>query len=153
MKYLFFAFVLLLPSPCLFAQSAVVEVAPAPPSNNIVADSMLMTEVDKMPEFPGGKNGLYSFLSSNLRYPEETRENEMQGKVFVEFVVCEDGSLCNEKIISSFDSNCSKEVLRVVSKMPAWKPAEKDGKKVKTKYRLPVAFQLQTYETEEAKTE
>lgn len=142
MKYLLFAIFALLLQPCAGIAQAGREIAPSKPAPVVVPDSALIEQPDEMPEFPGGNAKLYSFLGSNLRYPPKAAQIDLQGQVIVEFVVCEDGTLCNEKIIKSFDSDCSKEVLRIVKKMPAWKAGTKNGKKVKTKFRLPVQFRL-----------
>lgn len=150
MKYtILMAAVLFLQSSTSMAQD-LIDIAPPP---TVGPDSFGFEQVDVMPEFPGGSERLHSFLASNINYPEEAKENGLEGRVYVEFVVCEDGSLCNERVMGSFDKACSNEVLRVVSKMPAWKPAEKDGKKVKTKYRLPVVFKLDYPEPLEPQTE
>lgn len=110
----------------------------APPSAPVDARQ----EVEQMPEFPGGQRALMSYLSRTLEYPHKAVADGVEGKVLVEFVVCENGALCEEKVIKSLGSGCDEEVLRVVKKMPKWKPALKDGKPVKTSYRLPVQFKF-----------
>jgi TonB family protein len=99
--------------------------------------------VDQFPEFMGGQQGLTSYLSKNIRYPADAREKNKEGRVIVQFVVCTDGSLCDEKIVRSVDSSMDKEVIRVVKAMPNWKPGKQNGKTVKTYYTLPVTFKLQ----------
>ena len=106
----------------------------------------IFTSVEEFPEFQGGQKGLSSFLSSNIKYPEEARQKNIQGKVVVQFVVCTDGSLCDEKIVRSVDSSMDNEVLRVVKSMPAWKPGKQNGHPVKTYYTLPVSFKFQGQE-------
>lgn len=99
--------------------------------------------VEKMPEFKGGHQGLMHYLGSNLQYPEQAIDSDIQGQVVVSFTVCEDGSLCDEKIMRSLGGGCDEEALRVIKKMPRWEPGTKDGKPVKVRYVLPVRFQLQ----------
>lgn len=142
MKYTLLIIFALLLHPFATRAQRGADIAPGRPAPVTVPDSVLVEQPDEMPEFPGGNAKLYSFLGSNLRYPPKAAQIDLQGQVIVEFVVCEDGTLCNEKIIKSFDSDCSKEVLRIVKKMPAWKAGTKNGKKVKTKFRLPVQFRL-----------
>lgn len=106
----------------------------------------IFTTIDSVPEFPGGMPALISYLSSNIKYPENARSNNIQGKVVVKFVVCKDGSLCDETIIKSVDSSMDKEVIRVVKAMPKWKPGKQKGEAVKVYYTLPVTFKLQGQE-------
>ncbi|WP_190277238.1 energy transducer TonB [Taibaiella lutea] len=102
----------------------------------------IFSAVDELPEFMGGQQGLMNYLSSSIRYPADAREKNKEGRVVVKFVVCTDGSLCNEEIVKSVDSSMDQEVLRVVKAMPNWKPAKQNGQAVKTYYTLPVTFKL-----------
>lgn len=142
MKYLLFIIFALLLQPLSSRAQDAGNVPPSMSRRVIVPDSAVVEQPDEMPEFPGGSVKLYSFLGNNLEYPTSAADIDLQGKVIVEFVVCEDGSICNEKIIKSFNKDCADEVLRVIKKMPAWTPGKKYGKKVKAKYRLPVEFRL-----------
>jgi protein TonB len=99
--------------------------------------------LEQMPVFEGGQGALMRYLSSNLQYPQQAQEADIQGKVVVAFTVCEDGRLCDEKITRGIGGGCDEEALRVIKKMPKWEPGTKDGKPVKVRYMLPVVFQLQ----------
>ena len=99
--------------------------------------------LEQMPVFEGGHSALMRYLSSNLEYPPQAQEADIQGKVIVTFTVCEDGSLCDERITRSIGGGCDEEALRVIKKMPKWEPGRRDGKPVKVRYVLPVVFQLQ----------
>lgn len=101
---------------------------------------------EQMPEFKGGQQALYRYLTTNLRYPISAVEDEVQGKVMVEFTVCEDGKLCDEKVTNTIDRRLAVEALRVVRNMPPWKPGSIDGKPVKVRYTVPVLFHLQEAE-------
>ena len=121
------------------------EVGVAPPPERIpdAAPDKIYDRVEQLPEYPGGMKALMAYLSSNLSYPSDAVENDIQGRVMVQFVVCEDGSLCKEQIIRGIGGSCDQEALRVVKKMPRWKPGMQNGKAVKVYYRLPVTFRLQ----------
>lgn len=107
-------------------------------------DSVTYTEPWHNPEFKGGMQGLGNFLSSNIHYPEPASKANIEGKVFVSFVVCEDGSLCNYEILRSVHPIVDQEALRVVKASNGkWKPGSVRGRKVRVKYNLPVNFQLQ----------
>ena len=100
-------------------------------------------EVDEMPSFPGGLNGLMTFLSQNMVYPVTAQENGVQGRVTVSFVVETDGSITDVKVARSVDPFLDREAMRIVKAMPKWTPGKKDGKPVRVKYTVPVVFRLQ----------
>ena len=95
-----------------------------------------------MPEFPGGEMKLLEYIAMNVRYPDIARQKGISGRVFVTFVVEPDGSISNVGILKGIGSSCDQEAYRVVKAMPKWKPGEKDGKKVRVSYMLPVNFML-----------
>ena len=97
---------------------------------------------DQMPEFPGGMGECMKFLSKNIKYPAEAMENDIQGRVIMQFVVKKDGSISDAKVARSVDPILDKEALRVINAMPKWKPGMHEGKAVNVKYTIPVAFKL-----------
>lgn len=105
-------------------------------------DDKVYDQVDKMPEFKGGMEGLIKYISSNVKYPKSAEKNNVQGKVFVEFVVGKDGKVSNVKVKKAANKELDVEAVRVVQSMPDWTPGEKDGKKVKVKMVLPIVFKL-----------
>ena len=96
-----------------------------------------------MPEFPGGQAAMMKWLSKNINYPPIAAENNIQGRVMVSFVVEPNGSISNVKIVRGVDPNLDKEAMRVVGKMPKWKPGMQTGKPVRARFTLPVQFRLQ----------
>ena len=105
-------------------------------------DDVVFTIVEVEPEFPGGKDSLMSYLRKNIQYPPQARRNKITGKVFVRFTVEKDGSLSDIKILRDIGGGCGNEVLRVIKKMPKWKPAMQHGKPVRCMFTLPVEFKL-----------
>jgi len=95
----------------------------------------IYTYVEKMPV--AGYN-YHEYLGKNIRYPDNARENNIQGKVIIKFLVNEDGSISDCKVIRGVDSELDKEVLRVVKSFPPWKPGMQNGKPVKVWYTLPI---------------
>ena len=95
-----------------------------------------------MPEFPGGMEAMYSFLRNELQYPAVARVNNIQGTVLLEFVVEKDGSISNAKPLVSLYPECDAEAIRIVNKMPKWKPAKQNGKPVRCYFNLPIRFKL-----------
>lgn len=103
---------------------------------------VIYTEPDEMPQFPGGLNGLMEFLSSNIVYPPVAAENNVQGKVLVQFVVEKDGSVGEVKILRSVEVNLDYEAIRLCKLLPKFEPGLVDGKPVRVWYTLPINFLL-----------
>lgn len=99
--------------------------------------------VEEMPEFPGGMAECLKFLGKNIKYPTIAQENCVQGRVIVQFVVNQDGSIVDPVVVRSVDPYLDKEALRVIKTMPKWKPGKQRGKAVRVKYTVPVTFKLQ----------
>ncbi len=98
--------------------------------------------VENMPEFPGGDVALRKHIAQNVVYPEIAKENGLQGKVFVQFVINQKGEVENVKIARGVDPTLDKEAIRVVQTLPKWKPGSQRGKPVKVSYTVPINFQL-----------
>ena len=99
-------------------------------------------EVEQMPEYPGGFDGLKSFITDNVKYPEQAKKNKVEGKVFISFVVDKDGSVTDAQVVKSVDMELDKEALRVVNTMKKWTPGKQKGETVKVQYTLPIQFAL-----------
>ncbi len=110
---------------------------PAEPDN----DSIYQI-VEQMPQFPGGESALMEYVSKNVVYPEEAKEKEIQGRVFIGFVVEKDGSIGEVKVLRGIGGGCDEEAVRVIKGMPKWKPGIKDGKPVRVSYMMPINFKL-----------
>jgi|JI10StandDraft_1071094.scaffolds.fasta_scaffold141633_2 TonB family protein len=96
-----------------------------------------------LPQFPGGKGELKNFLSKEIAYPRSAQENEISGRVLVEFNVKLDGSIYNIRIKESVDNDLDNEAIRVVQLMPKWIPGLLDGIPVNTSFTLPIKFTIQ----------
>ncbi|WP_395626311.1 energy transducer TonB [Daejeonella sp.] len=94
------------------------------------------------PEYRGGQKALAMFLASRLRYPAKARENRIQGKVYIGFVIENNGSLSEFKVIRGIGSGCDEEAIRVLKLSPNWKAGIMNGSPVRTSYTLPISFQL-----------
>jgi len=100
------------------------------------------TEVEEMPEYPGGINALMSEIASGIKYPDEAKKNGIQGKVFVSFVVDEQGKVTNAKIERGVNPALDAESLRVVNGLKTWKPGKEKGEAVKVAYTIPINYTL-----------
>ena len=97
---------------------------------------------DKMPEFPGGMHALMKYVSENVKYPTAAQEKGVSGRVIVQFVIMEDGTISQEKIARGVDELLDAEALRVVKGMPKWTPGTVADKPVKVRFTVPVMFRL-----------
>ena len=103
------------------------------------SDSTIHAIVDEMPEFTGGQQALFDYLSQHIKYPEKA--NGATGRVIVEFVVEKDGQISNMKIAkSSGNEYLDAEAIRLIRTMPKWKPGKLKGKPVRVKYCVPIKF-------------
>ena len=125
-------------------QAAVeVKYTPVEVEEEEVEEQQIFQVVEEMPEFPGGMAECMKFLSKNIKYPPISAENGIQGRVIVQFVVNQDGSIVDPVVVRGVDSHLDKEALRVIQMMPKWKPGKQRGKAVRVKYTVPVMFRLQ----------
>lgn len=102
-----------------------------------------MNAVESAPEFNGGQKELAKTIAANLKYPSAARQNNVQGKVYVAFIVEKDGSVSDVKVRQGIGGGCDEEAVRVVRNLPHWKPGTIKGSPVRTYCILPVNFQLQ----------
>lgn len=110
----------------------------------VVEEETIYQVVEQQPEFPGGMKALMKYLRDNINYPRISRENNSQGRSYVNFVVNTDGSIQDVEVLkSSGDVHLDKEATRVVKTMPKWNPGKQAGKAVRVRFTLPVMFKLQ----------
>lgn len=105
-------------------------------------DERVYDVVENMPQFQGGPSALFEYLSNNLQYPEDAEKEGVQGRVIVTFIVERDGRISNSTITNHLYPSLDKEAIRLIESMPKWNPGRQNGKAVRTKYTLPVAFRL-----------
>ncbi len=106
----------------------------------------IFTAVEKDPAFKGGIDKFYAYLQKNMRYPAVAKENNVQGKVFVTFVVERDGALTDIKVVRGIGSGCDEEAIRVLKSSPRWTPGIQNGRPVRVQYTMPINFTLTTDE-------
>lgn len=102
--------------------------------------SKIFGAAEEMPSFPGGEKALMQYIKDNTYYPEEMCEGAAQGRVMVGFVINEDGSISDVKVLRSLTPECDEVAVKIVKGMPKWNPGKQNGKAVKTKYIVPVSF-------------
>lgn len=95
--------------------------------------------VEQMPE---ASFNLEEYLGKNINYPDLAAKNNIQGRIIVQFIVEEDGSLSDITVVRGIGSGCDEEAIRVIKKMPKWKPGRQNGQPTRVYYTLPVTFKL-----------
>ena len=108
-----------------------------------LADGEEANVVDESPEYPGGMEALYKYLAENIHYPEQAKNDQIQGRVVISFVVEKDGGISDAKVVRGIGGGCDEEALRVVNAMPKWTPGKMRGDVVRVNFHLPITFKLQ----------
>jgi protein TonB len=113
--------------------------------NETQQEDQIYTIVDVNPEYPGGSKEMFAYIAKNMRYPTSAIENEIEGKVFIRFVIDKSGIIVNPEIARGIGGcpECEQEALRIVRAMPKWKPAMVAGEPVKSLFHLPITFHLE----------
>ena len=125
-------------------ETEVVIAAPVEAPVEEEEEEVVFVVVESMPEFPGGQQALFKYLSDNIKYPVIAQENGIQGRVICQFTVNKDGSIVDIEVVrSGGDPSLDKEAVRVIKTMPKWKPGKQRGKPVRVKFTVPVSFKLQ----------
>ena len=106
------------------------------------SDDEFFMVVEDMPAFPGGDLGLMKFIQRNVKYPPIAKEYNIEGKVYISFIVDKSGSVTNVKIVRGVDKNLDAEAVRVVKLLPKYKPGKQRGKPVRVMFTIPINFTL-----------
>jgi TonB family protein len=111
--------------------------------NTIAQDTVhAFTSVEQAPSFPGGMNKFYEYLSKSVKYPKEAVAKNIQGKVFLSFIVEKDGALSDIHVDKKLGAGTDEEAIRVLEASPRWIPGKRAGKPVRVKYHIPIGFAL-----------
>ena len=105
-------------------------------------DGEVFMAVENMPEFPGGVTGLMKYIQKNVKYPPISKEYNITGKVYVQFIVNKSGSVTNVKVVRGVDKNLDAEAVRVIKSLPKYKPGKQRGKPVRVMFTAPINFWL-----------
>ncbi len=105
-------------------------------------DDTPFTTVEVQPSFMGGNSEMYKFLGKNLKYPSTAQRANIQGKVFLSFIVEKDGSITDIETMKGIGFGCDEEAMRVVKLMPKWIAGKQNGRNVRVKFTIPVFFKL-----------
>ena len=108
-----------------------------------LGDILPYTSVEAKPTFNGGDaDSFVKYVQQNIKYPQNAIDNDIEGKVTVNFVVDANGKIKNAKVVKGVSPELDAEALRVVENAPAWAPAKQDGKNVPVTCSIPVTFKI-----------
>lgn len=111
-----------------------------PPKKEEVLDNEI---VEQPAQFPGGESALIAYVAKNVKYPSIALEQDLQGTVWLKFVVEKDGSIGNVTVFKSLSKECDREAMRVIKSLPRFTPARMQGRTVPVAYKIPVRYVLQ----------
>ncbi len=123
-----------------------IQIAPPPPpkvEEKKPEPEKIFKSAEQMPQFPGGDAALMKYLQSHIQYPAMAAENNVQGRVVVQFVVDKTGKVGEVKVVRSVDKDLDREAVRVCKSLPKFTPGRQNGQPVSVWYTLPVTFKLQ----------
>lgn len=120
----------------------IVLTAPSVVEDDLEKADQIFIVVEESAVPKGGMAAFYKMASENLHYPAQARRMNVEGKVFIEFVVDKEGKIGNIVIVKGIGAGCDEEAIRILKLSPDWQPAKQRGKPVKQRIVLPIFFKL-----------
>ncbi|GAB3518049.1 energy transducer TonB [Emticicia fontis] len=118
----------------------------APPVETKIAEvedeNKEFLSVEVSPSFMGGVNEMYKFLGKTLKYPSAAQRQNVEGRVYMSFVVEKDGSITDVHVMKGIGFGCDEEATRAVKLMPKWIAGKQNGRNVRVRFTIPVSFKL-----------
>ncbi|GAB3926825.1 hypothetical protein GCM10028827_18370 [Mucilaginibacter myungsuensis] len=112
-------------------------------------DTTIYTTPDVPAEYPGGMDALYKFIAENLVYPQSAKTSNVQGKVYVGFVIEKKGNLSGVKVVRGLTKDVNAEAVRVIKDAPRWAPAKQGANAVRQEFMVPISFNIKEDATAE----
>ncbi|MBR4216051.1 MAG: M56 family metallopeptidase [Bacteroidales bacterium] len=110
--------------------------------NSFTNDNQPYVIVEDMPEFPGGPEALLKYIAENVVYPEQAKNDTIQGTVYLKFVVDKTGKVTQTEVIRGVHPLLDEESIKVVNSLPEWTPGRQSGKNVDVAMQIPIKFQI-----------
>ena len=117
----------------------------APPQEPVKKESKtdeVFVVVEKQPSFKEGVKAMMEFIEKEMKYPQIAKENGIQGRVIVNYIIEKDGAISNVQIVRGVDPSLDKEAIRIIEAMPKWNPGLQRDERVRVRYTLPITFKL-----------
>ncbi len=105
-------------------------------------DTFSSAFVDKIPEYPGGMNRFYRFISDNIRFTDEARVGKLKMNVFIRFVVNQSGQISDIRILNKVGYGLDERIMTTLSTSMQWSPGMVRNKPVNTEMILPLSFNI-----------
>lgn len=105
-------------------------------------ESKVFSTVEELPSYPGGQGEFIKYLNKTLTYPPYAKNKKIQGRVLVQFIVEKSGAITNVSVAESANPVLDNEAMRVIRRMPKWRPGKEKGKVVRVKVMIPIIFKL-----------
>ncbi len=106
--------------------------------------------VEQIPIFPGGEDSLYSYIKRSIEYPQTAMDDNIQGKVYVSFVVLKDGSITQVEVIRGIRYDLEKVCVDAIKNMPNWKSGKLNGENINVRFIIPIHFTLDSNKSKRA---
>ena len=127
----------------IFGEGSAETPPPVPPPPPVVEkEEEIFIAVEERPEPVGGFEAFYAFVGEKTQYPKAAQINNIEGRVFVQFIVDKDGSLTDLIVVKGVGFGLDEEALRVLSMAPKWTPGKQRGRPVKVKMTMPLLFKI-----------
>ncbi|WP_187263507.1 energy transducer TonB [Pontibacter beigongshangensis] len=97
---------------------------------------------EQMPSFPGGEAAMFAFIHKHIRYPQQAIRAQVEGTVYVSFVVSKSGEISDIEVLRGLGAGCDEEAIRVIKSMPNWSPGKQNGRTVPVRYNIPIKYSL-----------
>lgn len=117
-------------------------VPPPPPAPDAPLADEIFQVVEEQPTPVRGYDAFLKYIGENIQYPQQARLKGTQGKVFVQFVVYNDGTVADVQILQGLGDGCDQEAVRVIANAPKWNPGKQNGKPVNVRMSVPINFKL-----------
>lgn len=110
--------------------------------DEVAEEPQIFFSAEQQPEFPGGLSAMYKYLYEKIKYPESAKQVGIQGPVHISFIVWNDGSIRDVRVLRGIGGGCDEEALRVIKGMPKWMPGMQRTKAVNVQMSIPILFNL-----------
>ncbi|MFT6856378.1 MAG: protein TonB [Cyclobacteriaceae bacterium] len=125
----------------LFALSLLPSIVQAQESDTTTIEEVF-TIVERQPEYPGGMSAFYKFVGDNLKYPKEAKRAGVQGRVYVQFVIDQEGRVTAIKTVKGIGYGCDEEAERLMGMTELWFPGTQNEVPDKVRMVLPIIFRF-----------
>ena len=130
-----------------FTQCSSSQQTPKTPIDKVIWDNEIgdsvHTVADEWQQFPGGDKALYTFIANEINYPLYAKRQDIEGKIYIQFVVTKEGNIADVVVAKGIERGCDQEAIRVIKSLPRWIPGKINRIPVNVRVQIPIVFKLQ----------